>query len=588
MKIPTANIVVAFNQETMDRLFSSGATYKSLVAQLADGEDDALLFNNVGNPNFESFEHTLGLGGGMKMTLSFIDPKDEFERRFFSDNPAKLLQGFSDPQAEKTTAFITDKPDDVKQSQEEYSKEYVAQYKQELQRSIGTREIFVAYGTGNNLDLWSGPHRTILTNANIDVQGTKKITITLTPTSNAFDIGTRRGAYNERINLNLQGLKVRCEGTSQEIKFVEDRAYDAREYLSNISTESNLFSLDIDQFNALSELGYSPLLGKLLKFDFHTMVVDALRSYIQKATSNKNVIVLLPNLNITCRQAINDEARKFNVIDTSSIDQIEELAATDVSAGLGSQASKTPNIGGLKYSRARDLFGKSQTEAGKTEMFVESTLKAFGLRMHTIDRETLQALEKKALPNNELNYMQEAELYRNAEIASRRFYLDRIFTAVIDKTDRQVPDHMGVVREVFDRIRKLSHESYKMSSLAVMTETDMKVVKLWNDKGEEYSFAGYDKFDGNNAVIVGDLALIREYLFGGVDLNAKADAASELRLRATKAQQEEQKIIDTSGEAALSSIKGPSSDDLTLAAATQVPLHPLDQRVLTDKNIMKQ
>ena len=358
MKIPTANIVVAFNRETMDRLFSSGATYKSLVAQLADGEDDALLFNNVGNPNFESFEHTLGLGGGMQMTLSFIDPKDEFERRFFSDNPVKLLQGFSDPQAEKTTAFITDKPDDVKQSQEEYSKEYVAQYKQELQQSIGTRELFVAYGTGNNLDLWSGPHRTILTNANIEVQGTKKITITLTPTSNAFDIGTRRGAYNERISLNLQGLKVRCEGTSQEIKFVEDRAYDAREYLSNISTESNLFSLDIDQFNALSDLGYSPLLDKLLKFDFHTMVVDALRSYIQKATSNKNVIVLLPNLNITCRQAINDEARKFNIIDTSSIGQLEELAATDVSAELGSQASKTPNIGGLKYSRAQDLFGK--------------------------------------------------------------------------------------------------------------------------------------------------------------------------------------------------------------------------------------
>ena len=27
------------------------------------------------------------------MTLSFIDPKDEFER-FFTDNPAKLIQGF--------------------------------------------------------------------------------------------------------------------------------------------------------------------------------------------------------------------------------------------------------------------------------------------------------------------------------------------------------------------------------------------------------------------------------------------------------------------------------------------------------------
>ena len=139
---------------------------------------------------------------------------------------------------------------------------------------------------------------------------------------------------------------------------------------------------------------------------------------------------------------------------------------------------------------------------------------------------------------------------------------------------------MAVVREVFDRIRKMSHESYKMSSLAVMTETDMKVVKLWNDNGGEYTFAGYDKFDGNNAVIVGDLALIKEYLFGGVNLNAKAEAASELRTRATKRQKEEQKIIDSLDSSALSTLEGPSSLDLKLAAVTQVPLHPLDKEFL--------
>ena len=89
MKVSTANIVVAYTKETMDRLFSAGATYKSLVAELSDGDTDALLFNNVANPNFISFEHSLGLGGGMKMVLTFIDPKGEFESRFFKTNPAK-------------------------------------------------------------------------------------------------------------------------------------------------------------------------------------------------------------------------------------------------------------------------------------------------------------------------------------------------------------------------------------------------------------------------------------------------------------------------------------------------------------------
>ena len=581
MKIPTANIVVAFNQETMERLFSSGATYKSLVAQLADGEEDALLFNNVGNPNFESFEHSLGLGAGMTMTLTFIDPKDEFERRFFTDNPAKLIQGFSNPQAEKTTSFITDKPDDVDQSQSEYSKEYVAQYKQELKNSIGSRDIYVAYGTGNNLDLWSGPHRTILTNANIEVTGSKKITITLTPTSNAFDIGTRRGAYNERINLNLQGLKVRCEGTSQEIKFTKSRSYSPGEYLDI----GFIRSLDIEQFFALRDLGYEDLLRKLQKFDFHAMVVDTLRTYIQKATSNKNVIVLLPNLNVTCRQAINDEARKFNVIDSSGLAEttkrVAALAATDVSAQLGDQASKTPNIGSLKAARADDIFEKLQSKNGKTELFVESTLKAFGLRMHTVERERLATLEQKAEPTGAVNVMASNEKNKNANQAFENFYADRIFTAVIDKTDRQIPDHKAVVQEIFDRIRKMSQESYKMSSLAIMTESELDVIKLWQDNGDEYTFAGYDKFVGTNPIIVGDLALIKEYLFGGVNLNAKAEAASELRAKAAARQKKEDELLLSGVD--LSSLKGPTALDLKLASVTQIPLHPLDQIVLTDK-----
>ena len=81
MNIPTANIIVAFDRETMDRLFSEGATYKSLISELAVGDTNALLFNNVANPNFVSFEHTAGIDK-MGMKLTFIDPKEEFEKKF--------------------------------------------------------------------------------------------------------------------------------------------------------------------------------------------------------------------------------------------------------------------------------------------------------------------------------------------------------------------------------------------------------------------------------------------------------------------------------------------------------------------------
>lgn len=605
MKIPTANVLVAFNRETMDRLFSSGATYKSLVAQLSEGLDNALLFDNVANPNFVSFDHSLGLGGGMKMTLTFIDPKGEFERRFFTDNPAKLIQGFSDPKSEKTEAFITTVVDnkDVKESQKDYENAYIAQYKQELQASIGSREIYVAYGMGNNLDLWSGPHRTMLTNANIDIDGARKITLTLTPTANTFDIGSRRGAYNEKINLNLQGLKIRTEGTSQEIKFSKENAYNPVEYLRNFTRGGELQSNNVEINNALKTLGYEELSSKLEKFDFHSMVVDALRNYVAKATNNKNVIVLLPNLNVTCRQAINDEARKFNIIDASGFSDVSAMITADLSAdvvadlqesgqladvakeGAAANASNAALIGSHLRSRAYDLYDKVNNENGKDEMFVESTLKAFGLRLHTKELGSLYSLFKEAQPTGAVNTYVVNEAHANPDEAFESFYQDRMFTAVIDQTTRELPDHLGVLQNIINNIRKLSQESYKMSSLAVMDESDIKVVDVWKERADAYTFAGYDKFNGDHAVIVGDLALIKEYLYGGVNLEAKAEAASELRRKSTEAANKIVELATQNIDA--SALEGPTPEDYELAAATQIPLHPLDKLYLADKEYNK-
>ena len=598
MKIPTANVVVAFNQETMERLFSSGATYKSLVAELSEGQENALLFDNVANPNFISFEHSLGLGGGMKMVLTFIDPKDEFETRFFTTNPARLIEGFTTPGAENTVSFITDKPDDVKQSQEKYSQEFVAQYKTELKKAIGERDIYVAYGVGNNLDLWSGPHRTILTNADIAVKGAKKITLTMTPTSNAFDIGQRRGAYNEKVNLNLQGLKLRYAGESQEIKFNEAVAYDPVPYL-NLGNESVIETYREENVKLLQSLGYEQLTkpkGVAERFDFHCMVVDAIRSYVQKATNNKNVIVLLPNLNLTCRQAINDKARKFSVIEPSGIIAGGDVLASGVEQISQTLASFTPNeagaavqafgtlAGGFAQSRAKDLATKAQSDEGRTEMFVESTLKAFGLRLHSAYRDEVEKLKKQAKPNAAIGKHTAYEKYPKYSDAIEDFYSARYFTAVIDKTDRQVPDHMAVLKEVFDNIKKLSHESYKMSSLAVMTETDMAVTKKWRSTtasepfAYHYLFGGYDTFEGESAIIVGDLALIKTYLYGGVDLTAKEASIKSLKDKANKSSIKQFKEEDTT-------TSGPTeltAADYNLAASLQHPLHPLDKAILTN------
>jgi len=584
MNIPTANIVVAFDKKVMERLFSAGATYKSLVAGLSDGDDDVLLFDNVANPNFISLEHSLGLGGGFKIILSFIDPKGEFEKRFFTNNPTKLIESFSNPSIQKTTGFITDKPNDVKQSQENYSKEYVSQYKKELEKNLTGREIYVAYGTGNNLDLWSGPHRTVMTNADITIEGAKKITLTLTPTPNSLNLDNRRGAYNERVNLNLLGLKMRYAGESQEIKFNSKKPYDPTEYISGAGENTAIANALDEDRKLLADLGFEEVSKKLEKFDFHCMVVDTIRSYVQRATSNKNVIVLLPNLNITCRQALQDEAKKY-YLDSKIV------------SGIDAAASVIPGPGGFLLSQTNDLFTPTDSNLGKTEMFIESALKAFGLRMHMGDRADAEKLRKNAIAYGEVAKFAENEKFPKSRSAIQNYYKERYFTAVIDKTDRQVPDHMAVLQEVFDRIKKLSNESYKMSSLAVLNETEVNMMNLWTKSPFKhfYTFGGYDKLEGNAAIIVGDLALIKEYLYAGADLQQKKAAIDDLKkqAQAASAKQIEQEFRSFQFESNFQSealteeqqkeqAEAPTAADYLFAAANQVPLHPLDKFALNN------
>ena len=83
------------------------------------------------------------------------------------------------------------------------------------------------------------------------------------------------------------------------------------------------------------------------------------------------------------------------------------------------------------------------------------------------------------------------------------------------------------------------------------------------------------------------LHLIKEYLFAGVDLDAKADSASELRsLKLLRLIQSKIKqSIDNKGEGALSRIRGAYLFRimLTLAAATQDPPPPSrSDRALTN------
>jgi len=573
MNIPTANIVVAFKQEVMERLFAAGATYRSLVKELSDGDADALLFNNEGNPNFISFEHTL-TGKDFKMVLKFVDPKGEFERRFLTDNPARVYKGISTSGVETTKAFVRYPGDTIKKFEQTYSKEDLSEFKRELEKSHGQREIYIAYGTGDNLNLWSGPHKVALVNATYEIKGAREISLTLAPLASHLDPTGRRGAYNEPVNLNLFGLNMRFAGESQPIDFTKPKAYDPTTFLDGNQLQSVISARRGEVQEALSDAGFSKLSSYLEKFDIHCMVVDAIRNYVQKAANTKNVIILLPDLNVVCRQALQEKAL-----------EADALKASDVAPGrLGIAASRNlgPGIGNLIFGAADTLYGATFTKTGRDHLFVRGALSLFGLRLHEADKD--DSLRKKAKGFGTIGYHAEAERFPTADAAFEKYYEDRIATAVVDKTDDKIPNHVAVLTTIFNNIAAASKDSYSAASFCYgMMETDLNVLKMWGNSSsgprwaKYYPFAGYDDFDPNSpAVIIGDRALIKEYLYGGSDLTRTDQEVDDLKKSAKKVKEE-----DTQNEG------DPTAADFTLEAVTRHRLNPMDAALLTNKEYSK-
>jgi hypothetical protein len=119
-----------------------------------------------------------------------------------------------------------------------------------------------------------------------------------------------------------------------------------------------------------------------------------------------------------------------------------------------------------------------------------------------------------------------------------------------------------------------------------MTETETRLLGYWgNDSGgmmwKKYpTLAGYDDFDENApAVIVGDLALIKSYLYGSVDLVGKKDTIDKYKAGALTASTKQAK-----GELDASSA---NEGDYLMQGALQHPIHPMDKLLLLDTDYNK-
>ena len=651
MKVPTANIVVAFNRATMERLFSAGATATSLMSTLSnDGEDKAILFNSESNPNFISFEHDNGMSPGMKMKLVFIDPKGEFENRYLSDSMLDNMAGYGYAPEEKQPSILTSRKNkQMKEGLSEYPKEYIDDFRKQYTAVHGTKEIYVAYGTGDNLDLWSGPHRTVLQAADISVKGARKITLTLTPTIRPIIMGQRRGAYNEPVNLNLRGATMRYNGTSKPIKFnrlldveyhnpyilgtkehlahlrawqaVRDEPkqppYDPLEYLNHHVGKPGIQEFTEETTQLFDKLGYSDLASNIGDFDLHSMVVDTLRNYIQTATSNSNVIVLLPNINLICRKIIDELAKNARVASTQA-GQVAEYKANP-----GAHAANQVEINFGNHKQAR--------EVGKKAEFVKDFLSKVGIEVKSIN--PILKLANSVLAQAEKLKFMSVEKAKTANESFNKLYTDLAHFASLEKSSSKgIPDHMGVVQSVINGINELSKGEYNIS-LTQFNETDINVLNHWAKTGAKYFplFGGYHKFNNKQeAIIIGDSALIKDYLYAEINLEEEEAETAALKDKASAAKATQIKsfasrlfedvppepvvapqnvvellplqdltpimLIEAEEAARItaqhrrlkeSRMNKLASDEALRARILQIPLHPLDRQILTQTSYNK-
>lgn len=578
--IPTVNVIVGYNRDKMMQYFKEGASYTAVHEELIK-DPDVLLFDTQGNPNFISFEHNYLKEFNFKLT--FIDPRQQFETRFFSGGIMQQIAGtaYNGPIKSLSDSRAKEVNDETRRSLNKIGKEFYQNVKNELVKEYENRTIYIAYGCGNDFKMWSGPHQTVINSVDIvPTQGAKKITLTLAPTLDKFDVGNRRGAYNERVNLNLAGLTMRCVGSSREIKFKDfpNNVYDYKQYLQESSKKTEgIDKYKKEQLDLIAETNPS-LVSIFNQVDIHTIIVDAIRNFVQNATNNKNVIVLLPDLNVVCKGHIEKVFDSFRYKTDASL-----AAAASTGGGPGKFQS---NIMKTEIPPDAAFYGS-----------LVGTLEDFGFNVQRIDK---SKPSQQAIPNAAVS-LSVGNLETpgaNAEQRRENYYNDSEFKAVLTEAATSgVPNYSGRLQTVINRLSEASKGVYPIKFVTV-TETDLNVLKFWSAKNGEIipslypTLAGYEIFnEEKECIIVGDASLIKDYLYGAYDAEEKEKSISNIKNKVQRSKTELSNLELYSNNTKQSSTEILSTkkniDDLLTAQLVTIPIHPLDKILLLNKTYTK-
>ena len=496
--IPTAFVVVSFSKPAMDKLFSTGATFKDLLKE-AKENDEVFLFNNQGNANFIKLEHSYGKQNTLKLEL--IDPQQEFEQRIITNSLVDLAGAYLNPdQRVDDPAFDFGDQIEYKKQIEE-SREFFKDYTDKLRGKFGRFQLLVAYGVGENLASWSGPHITEIVNVDISIKGSRKFALTLQPLGSNLNSNERRLTGRDTIDLNLEGLRSVVKGNSSPLNF-----YDYFMYLEKGKERSGriyspwLGDPDLSNYpskiKALQEDGATELLKEI---DIHLLITECMRRFIRKATGVTNVIVLFPDLNKLL------------------IDYIKE-ASNDVSEDT---TLVSPSVSYASYNAAAYINAKSGPLLDIYSQTM-SIIEGLGLDFSCKFKDGRVSINPNIETERERNY---TDIKQRAEA----FFFKRDFYAGINRTGKRssVAGTQDKLDAIVNNILAASKsQPYSNFTKVTYFESDSKLLSLWalNSNNPVFNTEKY-KFDETQpAIIYGDAELIHQYLYaeGGDNPEYKA------------------------------------------------------------------
>ena len=511
MSVPAASVVLSFSKKPILKLFSTTniAQVPNILAELDETNDDVFVFgDSATNKNLISLEHSLGLGGDqMQIVLSFIDPENEFEKRFITTNLMEIVgTSFAGTGSTEKEHVVSDQ-----KQLKEISKEQQKSEIEEYLANFGSRYVYVAYGVGGNVRSWAGPFKCILTGAKIDISKGKIVTIKLATILDS--IQTRFGLQYESIRFNLEGLRQYYIGHSQEITFLPYQYKQAGIEKVEIGEQINN---EQDVFNALEKVDLSKIANFIKDVDIHAIVVDTLRNYVSQVLRTPNVIVLLPNINWICRAGISQTLKATKEDQTE--DPVKDMWRTNPQIRMATTyRSMQKLLSSFSLELASDYLGEPTAKPDK-RIINAKLLHGNPPLISNVDQEKLTTLQA-----------QFTSFFKNRKFVAKKQ------TSI---TSTQTPQHTQAINDIISGIQRQSKTLYDFY-WGTFYESNINILELWKEYPTDSPlfFGGREmalEKDGTPqpVAVVGDIGLIKRFLYGWENLAKTKEKISEFTEKA--------------------------------------------------------